>query len=85
LEKFRLCRHTKFYENLRLDKYSEVWPAFADYRVSQLPEPLRAKKVVRVELTRQWMLVPKPTSLWHSLPTDFRPERRYLFYSKEYR
>jgi hypothetical protein len=84
-EKFRLVRHTKFYENLRLDSYSEVWPAFADYRVSQLPEPLRGKKVRRVELVRHWMTIPKPTSLWHSLPTDFRPDRRYLFYSKEYR
>jgi hypothetical protein len=84
-EKFWLCRHTRFYENLRLDSYSEVWPAFAAYRIRQLPEPLRGKKVRRVELVRHWMTIPKPTSLWHSLPTDFRPDRRYLFYSKEYR
>lgn len=85
VDKFKLVRHTKFYENLRLDSYSEVWPAFAEYRVRQLPEPLRKKGVVRVELTRHWTPITRPTSRWHSLSGDSTPEQQYVFYTKEYR
>lgn len=84
-EKFWLCRHTKFYENLRLDSYSEVWPVFAEYRIRQLPEALRGKTIVRVELARHWMTIPKPTQKWHLLPNDFSPDRHFVFYAKEYR
>lgn len=85
VDKFKLVRHTKFYENLRLDSYSEVWPAFADYRVRQLPEPLRQKGVVRVVLRRHWKPIPRPTSRWHSLSEGSAPERQYAFYTREYR
>lgn len=82
--KLFFVRHMKFVELIRLDENRDAWEAFADYPLRQVPPEAR-RAVTRVELHRHWRDTPSPRVEWIPAGTHVRPDRGFMFFSKDVR
>ena len=52
-DKFRNFRWSEYFDTIRLDAYSDGWPAFADWLVRELEED--GTEVVEISVYRHWL------------------------------
>jgi len=60
-QKMREFRHMEFYDDIRLDRYSDAWPSFARYLSRDLTSESGAAPVA-VQLTRHWHEIQSPVT-----------------------
>ena len=78
-EKFRNFRWSEYFDTIRLDAYSDGWPAFTDWLVRDLQE--EGMEVVEIDLYRHLLLLDKDT-LGEAHPFPYKNRR--LIYTRRY-
>lgn len=85
-DRFLRFREAEFWDNVRKDESSCVWPTLADYLGRQIKHPeqpdLAPSKIV---LTRHWVLIPPPDEQNIRQFPDVPPmNQSYIFYAKDF-
>ena len=85
-QRFLSFREAEFIDNVRLDKFVDVWPDLANYlsRTIKHPEDPELKPTMIV-LARQWVIIPKPNKdNLKQFPEVPAMNRDFIFFAEDY-
>lgn len=80
VQRYQQERYRKFQEYARLDAYGYMWPGMARY-IAQTADDQTGNPPVRVQLQRNWWVIPPPVVEGGMIVDPPRTEHRYEFFS----